>query len=249
MIIRTFTVLFFLTNFFCLHSQDQQKKGFLVFESHKFIGNTHLKPSESEIEKEKERLRQFVKNEIDSETPDEFINSIPKSELEFYNGSMKCLHTLDIYEYYFESKTSCDYLKKSNIERFQQINRSSLEANTVERNTLTNHYNILPKRQIKLQSIPSDYRIIEKRNETKVIAGYKCFKVILKKGLQTNPHLTIYDIEMYVTEDINLNFSPICNYKEILNKYYPLEITRKPREEIMTEITTWKIKSIDLKNE
>lgn len=208
-----------------------------------------MKPLESEIEAKKKKLKEFVKQHVDSVNPDKFINSIPKSELESYGDSIKCLYTLDIYESYFESKATCNYSEKTKNERYQQINIKTLEANTIERNIDTNHYKILRKRQIRLLSIPDDFEIVEYKNITKLILGYQCFKVLVKKKFKNNSHLTIYDMEMYVTEDINLKFSPICSYKEIINKYYPLEIIRKPREQVMAEVTIWKIKEIQLTDE
>jgi len=246
---KKFIFLCFLNISFSVYCQDQQKVGALVFESHKFMGNKHLKPSDAEIKREKEKLRAFVKKEIDSVTPDKFINSFPKPELEHYGGSMKCLHTFDIYEEYYESVVECDYIKKTNIQRYEQIKIKTLEANTIERDINTNHYKILGKRQLTLSPTPNDYEIIEYRDETKLILGYECFKVVLKKKFQENLHLTIYDVEMYVTEAIKLNYSPVTRYKEILKKYYPLEITRKPRNKVMAEVTTWKIKTIDLKKD
>ncbi|AXT18471.1 hypothetical protein D7030_07540 [Flavobacteriaceae bacterium AU392] len=67
-----------------------------------------------------------------------------------------------------------------------------------------------------------NYNIItEFRNIKKNISGYNCFKVILES--ETNP----YDLlELYVTEDINLNYNPVINCKEILTKYYPLYLKK-----------------------
>lgn len=242
-------LLCFLNVSFSLYSQDQQKIGSLVFESCKFIGNKHLQPSKSEREAEKEKLREFVEKNIDSIHTDEFIESIPKSELEIYGDSLKCDYSLDIYKEFYESKTKCHYSKVTDIERYEQIHIKTLEANTIERNINTNHYKILGKRQIRLSSIPDNFEIIEYRNETKLILGYQCFKVLVRKKFQSNLHLTIYDIEMYVTEDIKVSYSPITRSKEILDKYYPLEITRKPRNEVMAEVIIWKIKTIDLKKQ
>ncbi|MBC8753924.1 hypothetical protein H2O64_04530 [Kordia sp. YSTF-M3] len=232
-----------------MNAQDQKKMGYLVIEKHTFVANKHLKPSESEIEAEKGKLRQFVEKEINSENPEDFINSMPKSELEHNTNDIKCLYVLDIYANFYESTASCDYTKPSNIFRYRQINRQTLDANEVIRNVKKNKYKIGQKFKNRELFISNDFEIIENRNKTKNIEGFHCFQVNLRRKTINNSHLPVYDFEMYVTEEIKLNYNPVWNYKDILEKYYPLEIIKKSREAIMTEITTWKIKSIDLKNE
>lgn len=232
---------------FCLNAQNEPKIGSIVFESCKYIGNKHLAPSELEKKEEKERLKAFVKENINAKKPDEFINSMPKTYTQTYGDSLKCEHRLDIYKETYESKVTCSYVEKTNIERYEQINRKNLKANTIERDTNTNVIKILPKRQIKLYSTANRYDLIEYRDQTKIILGYKCFKIELKKKLQKNSHLTTYDYEMYVTEEIDLNYNPISRDKNILEKYYPLQIIKKPRQEIMAEVTVWEVKQIDLK--
>lgn len=242
-----FCILFLATNF-SLHSQDQSKLGMIVFKSCKYITNKHLAPSASEKAKINAKLKKFVKKNIDSINPDAFIGSIPKTEIQIYGDSLKCTYVLDIYKEVYESKASCAYLEKSTTEMYEQIHRETLKANTIKRNIETNTYKILSKRQIKLSSILKSYDLIEYRNDTKMILGYTCFKIVLKKKNVRNPHLTVFDIEMYVTEDIKLNYNPVSRYEDILNKYYPLEIIKKPQKEVMTEVTAWKAIQIDLKD-
>ncbi len=73
----------------------------------------------------------------------------------------------------------------------------------------------------------------EHRNDTKILNGFKCFKVILTvkndqfqddemlKGLLKMGN-TYY--EMYVTTKISLPYHPQIKYKSILKKYFPLEV-------------------------
>ncbi|WP_420573640.1 hypothetical protein [Kordia sp.] len=239
-------LLFLLITVFSLYSQDQPKIGSLVFESYKFIGNKHLKPSEAEIVKNKRKLREFVKNNIDSEKTDDFINSIPKSEFAVFGDTMKCSYKLDVYKNFYESRTECEYIKEKDTEIYDQINRETLEISAVVRTKSTNKYKIVNRRKIKLPSVPKNYELIEYRNETKLILGYKCFKVLMRQKSKHNPNFPFYDFELYVTEEINLNYNPISRYKQILGKYYPLEITKKPRKEIMTEFIIWRVKNVDL---
>ena len=58
----------------------------------------------------------------------------------------------------------------------------------------------------------------ENREIKKRIAGYDCFQILLENI--KNKMI----IELYVTEEIKLNYHPNFNYKEILDKYYPLNI-------------------------
>lgn len=245
---RKLIILFLVFTNTYLFSQDQPKIGTIVFESCKFLGNKHLKLSESKRKEKREKIRDFVKKNIDTKKPDEFINSMPKSELEVYGDSMRCTYKLDIYNHFYESMTKCDYIKESDTEMYEQINRENFEANTIIRKKKINQYEILRKRKITLSRIPDKYELVEYRNETKNILGYKCFKVIMRnKKKQNESRLIIYDFEMYVTEDISINYSPISRYKEILEKYYPLEIIKKPRKEVMAEVIEWKVKTINLK--
>ena len=59
----------------------------------------------------------------------------------------------------------------------------------------------------------------ENYDNRKNILGYDCFQVILKEN-------TGYLTELYVTEDLILEFHPVVNAKIILSKYYPLYIRR-----------------------
>lgn len=58
--------------------------------------------------------------------------------------------------------------------------------------------------------------IAENKNVKKIIEGYNCFQVILK-NIKTKRM-----VELFVTDEINLNYHPNFNYKEILENYYPL---------------------------
>ncbi|WP_298511124.1 hypothetical protein [uncultured Kordia sp.] len=242
-----FCILFLATSL-CVYSQDQSKLGMIVFESSRYTANMHLAPSEQEIKEERGKLKKFVEENIDSKKTDAFINPIPKAEILAYGDSLKCIYTLEIYKDVYDSKVSCEYFKKSDIENYKQINRETLELNTVKRYVNTNKYTIFSKRKIDQFSISDTYRITEHRDDVKIILGYKCFKIVLEKKSPKNAHLDVYNIEMFVTEDIKLNYSPIIKYKDILNKYYPLQVAKKPKKERMIEVVVWKAIQIDLKN-
>lgn len=74
-------------------------------------------------------------------------------------------------------------------------------------------------------------KLTEFRKETKMINGYKCFKVIYNYN---EPEVSDFDFlssvvthtrEVWVTEAIKCNYHPLVHEKLILDKYYPLEIT------------------------
>jgi len=85
-----------------------------------------------------------------------------------------------------------------------------------------------------------DFSIKEFRDEKRTISGYSCFKVIFsykkeeepfnedisnseKEFLQYISSFKYYK-EFWVTESVKSLYHPVCKDKEILDKYYPLEI-------------------------
>ena len=83
----------------------------------------------------------------------------------------------------------------------------------------------VPLRYEMYESYPKTYAdfntfklLKENREIKKRIAGYDCFQILLENI--KNKMI----IELYVTEEIKLNYHPNFNYKEILDKYYPLNI-------------------------
>ena len=58
----------------------------------------------------------------------------------------------------------------------------------------------------------------ENKTNKREIDKFICFQVLLK---DTNTNLLV---EMYVTEEINLDFHPVFNVKKYLDNYYPLYI-------------------------
>jgi hypothetical protein len=94
--------------------------------------------------------------------------------------------------------------------------------------------------------------ITEFKKETKTIHNYKCFKVIYTyreadvsdfSTLMSNYKTTR---EMWVTDKIKTNLHPIVNDREIISKYYPLEIT-ETSEMSKGKTTHYKIESCTLK--
>jgi len=94
----------------------------------------------------------------------------------------------------------------------------------------------------------------EFRNERRIINGYECFKVIYTykiEFLEDEDHLEVISnneqstATYWVTEKIQSLFHPVCQEKNILKKYYPLEIAYDgPFHKGLTLI--YKLKSISL---
>lgn len=99
-----------------------------------------------------------------------------------------------------------------------------------------------------------DVTITEYRNERKNILGYDCFKVIYKYKINGEdgdlPPIIANEFqttEFWVTEKIQSLFHPVCREKEILVKYFPLQII-ETSSLFKGMITAKTLKSITLSN-
>ncbi|TCC89476.1 hypothetical protein EZ428_17445 [Pedobacter frigiditerrae] len=93
--------------------------------------------------------------------------------------------------------------------------------------------------------------IKEYREQTKIIQGYKCFKVIYQyKENSENEEIfmppIVYTRELWVTEQLKSPFHFAVKANEILSKYYPLEIVEHI-DKISGLETTYILTSINLK--
>lgn len=92
----------------------------------------------------------------------------------------------------------------------------------------------------------------EIRNETKLINGFRCFKIIFSYNESSTSDFDMFSSsltntrELWVTDEIKCNYHPIINQSEILEKYYPLEIIEYS-EEIKGIITNYKLVEFSLK--
>lgn len=93
-------------------------------------------------------------------------------------------------------------------------------------------------------------KLIEHKNETKLINGYACFKVVYSYKEPASEFDFLESVitntrELWVTEGIKCNYHPLINESEILEKYYPLEINEYS-EDIKGFITTYKVATIKI---
>ncbi|TSE03823.1 hypothetical protein [Aquimarina algiphila] len=93
----------------------------------------------------------------------------------------------------------------------------SLKTNRPE--TEPRNYNYIPEK---------NYKVVEHRDDTKIIKGYDCFKVVVEtveRSENTPDAFMNFTFTMYVTEEIKCMYHPATKFKRVLDKYYPLEIT------------------------
>ena len=128
---------------------------------------------------------------------------------------------------FFEIKNNVQYRHefKGNI-----INNShSFEGEVYEENTI----DIRAGMNMEYYSYNEIFDLREFKNETKKINGYDCFKVTYsykeESGLDFNDFLSGYinHRELWVTEKIKCVYHPVINDRQILEKYYPLDISER----------------------
>ncbi len=69
----------------------------------------------------------------------------------------------------------------------------------------------------------SGFKFQFKRENTKEICGYNCFKVIAVKH---NDNFANENFVMFVTEEIKLNYHPFIKLRSFNNKFFVMELTR-----------------------
>ena len=93
-------------------------------------------------------------------------------------------------------------------------------------------------------------KLIEHKNETKLINGYACFKVVYSYKEPASEFDFFENVitntrELWVTEGIKCNYHPLINESEILEKYYPLEIIEYS-DDLKGFRTTYKVATIKI---
>ncbi len=109
---------------------------------------------------------------------------------------------------------SNDSILRPGISNIYRINGESQKLQEFNANSfeMWEEYN-LPYKSDEL------YQLLEEnKNVRKEICGYDCYQVLLKNTLTQRP------VELYVTEEIQLEYHPVLNVKKYLSKYYPLYI-------------------------
>ena len=131
------------------------------------------------------------------------------------------------------------------------INTKTQLTKTIANDSIT----VLSENQPYKYSTAEILEIKEYKEETKTINGYICFKVIMQyksNEIEEDAELNnfmqqfIQKKELWVTTKIKCNYHPVINQKQILSKYYPLEIIESS-EAHEGFITKYTIEKMDIK--
>lgn len=160
-------------------------------------------------------LLDFARKHITTESPEDFVNSIPQpifKDIYSYYG-------LDVFkEHYNRYRTYNDTLRNTSM--YKRIDRNTFDLTDIFYDSIENKYRKSSTTHKHRRNVATGrFLITEYRNDRKIIHGYDCFKVVLKNY---NPNWV--DFVMYVTEEIKLNYHPTIHFEEIISKYYPLEV-------------------------
>ena len=122
----------------------------------------------------------------------------------------------------------------------------------VEINRLTNDYKRYHLRTNKLTKVKKysfynpdkPYKEIIYKDSIKSINGFNCYKVLISEKFGDDSNSMKYK-EMYVTEEIHSLYHPVQIRKELLEKYYPLEV-KLYSDFLSDKVTIYKTKSIEV---
>jgi hypothetical protein len=130
-----------------------------------------------------------------------FLFNQPKKEIIFYHEFISDKIT----QYY-------------TIDGLEFGNRIIINTNTLEIKDENADYVEIEENEI--------VKLTEFKNETKIINGFNCFKVVYSYKSK-NKGFIFFDSntrELWVTKEIKTPFHPVLRDNELLEKYYPLEI-------------------------
>jgi hypothetical protein len=123
----------------------------------------------------------------------------------------------------------------------------------IQINTLTQNYtkyNLNNNKIVKVQkhnfyTSVEPFKEVIYKDSLKTIHGFSCFKVMIIEGhlADTVKGMKTYK-EMYVTKDINRIYHPVQIRKELLEKYYPLEV-KVYSDFLSDKVTHFKVNSIE----
>lgn len=191
-------------------------------------------PDSLQIEQLKSEMKMMFLLEMDNDLDNKEEKNI-KHILKFKNNS--------IVQYI----TSFDEV----IEDYTIINPQTQLTKIMASDSLT----VLSENKLYEYNISKILELEEFKQETKLINGYNCFKVIMKckSNLQSDDEFDtfinenyILKRELWVTTQIKCNYHPVINEKDILIKYYPLEIIES-FEGLEGQATTYTLEKISLK--
>lgn len=234
--IKCLIFLLFSTIVFSQNKAIVPTKGAIVFKKLEII---------SDVEKYKKSMGAMSSKMVDFQIEKELMDNLMKpnvdsTEINELKQTLKSIIEEDLNQD-IENKDLKYYqiFKKQLIVNYQTFNDNTYENYKII-DTYKNTLKIVDKDSITIISDNVNYQysqdevieINEFREETKKINNFKCFKVILlfKPNYNEDDEFEnfmnkyIHKRELWVTDKIKCTYHPIENHKEIITKYYPLEI-------------------------
>jgi hypothetical protein len=247
-----YIILFLLTSC-CVFSQNKTivpKTGTIVFVKEEIVmdKDLYLKSWKESIPKVKKAMEKQLVYErlIEGKKTDTILL---KKEVDKISQAYEMMLPMIVdepkenikFHHEFKGDTIIAYNSKDNISNYNQklINQISGSITNENNDNVKIHENQIIK-------------LTEFKKETKIINGLKCFKVVysFNHGDQESTFDFFSEVvtnirELWVTQEIKCNYHPVINEKEILEKYYPLEILEYSNE-IKGFKTTYTIEKFSL---
>ena len=243
---------YFILLLISLTSNGQQKtiiptKGIVVFNCTEEIYDLKLYENSK-----KEFLKSLIqgtnnamkkeRSEIEFQTDSIIMNSVIEESSSFFIDELFSKKDMKFYIEYNDTLVTKKEIKDNIDQQVVIINSNTRKF----KNELTE--GIYDASEIKILNFK------ENKNNTKIINGYKCFKVEYSfvetdsNDEDFNKFMSNFTInrKMWVTDKIKSSFHPIINDNEILEKYYPLEIVEYS-DSMKGLITTYKLDKLDIK--
>lgn len=234
--IKCLIFLLFSTIVFSQNKAIVPTKGAIVFKKLEII---------SDVEKYKKSMGAMSSKMVDFQIEKELMDNLMKPsedsiQINELKQTLKSIIEEDINQDIENKDLKYHQIfKKQLIVNYQTFNDNTYENYKII-DTYKNTLKIVDKDSITIISDNVNYQysqdevieINEFREETKKINNFKCFKVILlfKPNYNEDDEFEnfmnkyIHKRELWVTDKIKCTYHPIENHKEIITKYYPLEI-------------------------
>ncbi|WP_028889932.1 hypothetical protein [Tenacibaculum ovolyticum] len=172
-------------------------------------------------------LRESVLKERNQKNTDTLLLNNLLSFLgnQFYQDYNDSISTYMYYRVKDSLITSYAKYKGEIIGDYDVINmRNSITYKLAKKDSVTKYL----KELYKYNSSINQLKIKEYKDSIKVINGYRCYKVEFNDTEKLEVEGSFFKFnksyELYVTDELKLKYHPFFRYKEILNKYYPIQI-------------------------
>lgn len=223
----------------------------------------------NDAEKYKKSYGELSSKMIDFQIKKEISNTIINIDTSKVNQMKKAFKTILLKEI----ENDITNKENGNLKYHQEFKDNTIINYITSFGEIINNYSIISPKQKLLKILANDsitlvsenqaysynqneiIEIKEHQKENKIIDGYSCFKVVMlyRENLENDIDFEnfmqqnyIQKRELWVTTQIKCQYHPIINEKEILLKYYPLEIIEST-ENIEGFIASYTIESLKIK--